>query len=224
MAPDHDHTYKTLAEVATMVANDRLPILLEKVRGKTVLDVGCADMRYRFTHGNYEDLHSSLAKETKEILGVDIDEDGITAMKTTGLNVERADAETMNLGRRFQLIVAGDVIEHLVNPGLFLTNMYLHLEDGGELIITTPNPFNLQQEFKILKHNSIRVNPEHTFWICPTVLKRLLENCGFKMTHLFWIRDRKWYHPSCWPSFLRPYWSPSFLAVAQKRNGFSSDH
>jgi 2-polyprenyl-3-methyl-5-hydroxy-6-metoxy-1,4-benzoquinol methylase len=214
-----NNRYKTLADVPTTVANDRLSILLERVRGKTVLDVGCADTRYRFTHPHYQDLHSSLAKETREILGVDIDEDGITAMKATGFNVQRADAETMHLGRRFQLIVAGDVIEHLANPGLFLTNMHLHLEDEGEFIITTPNPFNFQQGFKILKHNCIRVHPEHTFWICPTVLKRLLENCGFEMTHLFWIRDRKWYHPIRWPSFLRPYWSPSFLAVAQKRVG-----
>ena len=212
--------YKTLADVPTTVVNDRLSILLERVRGKTVLDVGCADMRYRFTHPHYQDLHSSLAKETREILGVDIDEDGITAMKAMGFNVQRADAETMNLGRRFQLIVGGDVIEHLANPGLFLTNMHLHLEDEGELIITTPNPFNFQQGFKILKHNCIRAHPEHTLWICPAALKRLLVNCGFEMTHLFWIRDRKWYHPSRWPSFLRPYWSPSFLAVAQKRIGF----
>jgi hypothetical protein len=36
----HNKRYKPLADVPTTVANDRLSILLERVRGKTVLDVG----------------------------------------------------------------------------------------------------------------------------------------------------------------------------------------
>jgi 2-polyprenyl-3-methyl-5-hydroxy-6-metoxy-1,4-benzoquinol methylase len=163
----HDKRYKPLADVPTTVVNNRLSIVLERVRGKTVLDVGCTRTKHRFAHPHYQPLHSLLVKEAREILGVDIDEDGITAMKATGFNVQRADAETMHLGRRFQLIVARDVIEHLANPGLFLTNMHLHLEDEGELIITTPNPFNFKQGLRILKHNRIRGHPEHTFWICP---------------------------------------------------------
>jgi 2-polyprenyl-3-methyl-5-hydroxy-6-metoxy-1,4-benzoquinol methylase len=213
----HDKRYKPLDDVPTSVANDRLSIILERVRGKTVLDVGCTGTKLRLRHPHYQPLYCTLAKEAREILGVDIDGDGITAMKAAGFSVQRADAETMNLGRRFQLIVAGDVIEHLTNPGLFLTNMHLHLEDEGELIVTTPNPFSFKQGVRILYHNRIRVHPEHTFWFCPTVLKVLFEISGLEMTHLFWIQDRKWYNPNRWPSFLRPYWSPSFLAVAQKK-------
>ena len=205
-----------LVNVPTTVATDRLSILLKKAHGKTVLDVGCTGTKKRFAHPHYQPLHSSLVKEARDILGVDIDEEGIAAMKAAGFNVQRADAETMNLGRRFQLIVAGDMIEHLANPGLFLSNMHLHLEDEGELVITTPNPFSFKQGWRILKHNRIRVHPEHTFWFCPTVLKRLLEVCGFEMTYLYWIRDPRWSLPTQWPAYLRPYWSPEFLVVAQK--------
>ena len=208
----------SLADVPTTVVTDRLSIVLEKAPGKTVLDVGCTGTKKRFAHPHYQPLHFSLVKVARDILGVDIDEEGIAAMKASGFNVQRADAETMNLGRRFQLIVAGDMIEHLANPGLFLSNMHLHLEDEGELVITTPNPFSFKQGWRILKHNRVRVHPEHTFWFCPTVLHRLFEMCGFEMTHLYWIRDPQWYLPTQWPAFLRTYWSPEFLAVAQKGN------
>ena len=207
---------RPLVDIPTSAANDRLSIFLERVRGKTVLDLGCSATKLGISHSRHQYLHHALAREAKEILGVDIDENAVAAMKAAGFNVQAADVETMDLGRRFQVIVAGDIIEHLPNPGLFLKNMLRHLEDGGELLITTPNPFKFKQVLKILKYNQVKVHAEHTCWICPTVLKRLLETCGFKMIHLFWIRDSGWYHTSQWPAFLRPYWSPSFLSVAKK--------
>jgi len=208
--------YRPLADIPTAVTNDRLSILRERVRGKTALDLGCSGTKRGISHLRYQHLHHTLVKEAGEILGVDIDEAAIVAMKAEGFNVQADDAETMNLGRRFQVIIAGDIIEHLPNPGLFLTNMHRHLEDDGELLITTPNPFKFKQVLKILKYNQIKVHTEHTCWICPTVLKRLLEICGLEMTRLFWIRGPRRYRPSQWPALVRPYWSPSFLAVAQK--------
>ena len=207
---------RPLVDIPTSAANDRLSIFLERVRGKTVLDLGCSATKLGISHSRHQYLHHALAREAKEILGVDIDENAVAAMKAAGFNVQAANVETMDLGRRFQVIVAGDIIEHLPNPGLFLKNMLRHLEDDGELLITTPNPFKFKQVLKILKYNQVKVHAEHTCWICPTVLKRLLETSGFKMTHLFWIRDPGWYRPSRWPAFLRSYWSPSFLSVAKK--------
>jgi 2-polyprenyl-3-methyl-5-hydroxy-6-metoxy-1,4-benzoquinol methylase len=208
--------YRPLVDIPISASNDRLSILLERVRGKTVLDLGCSGTKLGISHFRYQYLHHTLAKEAGEILGVDIDEHAVAAMKAAGFNVQAANAETMNLGRRFQVIIAGDIIEHLPNPGLFLKNMRDHLEEDGELLITTPNPFKFKQILKILKYNQVKVHAEHTCWICPTVLKRLLEISGLKMTHLFWIRDPEWYRPSQWPALIRPYWSPSFLSVAKK--------
>ena len=139
-----------IADIPTAVTNDRLSILRERVRGKTALDLGCCGTKRGISHSRYQYLHHTLVKEAGEILGVDIDEAVIVAMKAEGFNVQADDAETMNLGRRFQVIIAGDIIEHLPNPGLFLTNMHRHLEDDGELLITTPNPFKFKQVLKIL--------------------------------------------------------------------------
>jgi hypothetical protein len=91
-----------------------------------------------------------------------------------------------------------------------------HLEDDGTFLITTPNPFNINQVWKILKYNQIKVHGEHTCWICPTVLKQLLERYGLRMKHLYWIRDPGWYLPKFWLSLLRPYWTASFLSVVEK--------
>jgi 2-polyprenyl-3-methyl-5-hydroxy-6-metoxy-1,4-benzoquinol methylase len=207
---------RPLAHIPTTSVNNRLEIILARVRGKTVLDLGCSGSRHGVSEIRHQSLHRSLAVEAGDILGIDIDKDAVAAMKAAGFAVQVGDVETMNLGRKFQIIVAGDIIEHLPNPGVFLSNMHRHLEDDGEFIITTPNPFKFKQNLKILKYNQIKVHTGHTCWLCPTVLNRLLDISGFRMTHLYWLRDAKWWIPSQWPAYIRPYWSASFLAVVKK--------
>lgn len=207
---------RPLSNIPTTSVNNRLPVILDRVRGRTVLDLGCSGSRHGVSEVRHQSLHRALAREAGDILGIDIDKNAVAAMKAAGYNVAVGDVETVDLGREFQVIVAGDIIEHLPNPGLFLSNMRRHLADDGELLITMPNPFKFKQDLNILKYNQIKVHVGHTCWLCPTVLMRLLEISGLTMTHLFWLRGGKWYVPSHWPAYLRPYWSTSFLAVVKK--------
>jgi 2-polyprenyl-3-methyl-5-hydroxy-6-metoxy-1,4-benzoquinol methylase len=153
-------------------------IILQHVRGRTVLDVGCVgdDPADRARPGG---VHRLIFAEAAQVVGLDIDAVGVEAMRAAGYNVIHGDAETADLGRQFQCIVAGELIEHLANPGLFLANMRRHLAPGGELVVTTPNPFYPSRMLEILLLGRVRMNPSHTCWYCPRTLERTLHLAGF---------------------------------------------
>ncbi len=77
---------------------------------------------------------------------MDADADGVTFFNDHGLspcvqgNVETATLEPLG-GRPFDVIVAGEIIEHLENPGLFLRACRPLLSAEGSLIITTINAY-----------------------------------------------------------------------------------
>jgi SAM-dependent methyltransferase len=133
----------------------------------------------------------------------------------------------MDLGRTFDCIVAGEVIEHLSNPGAFLDKMALHLKPDGHLIITTPNAFNIRLFWRILKNNNIKAHGEHTCWYDPLTLTQLLMRHSFGVERIFFSNRKKWYlrknifklkyqMPKL-ITFARPYFSGTIVAIAKKR-------
>lgn len=109
----------------------RIKKLLESVYpGKSILNIGCVQN---------QEIHSTLAESAKKIVGIDIDSDGIIKMKARGFDVLDMNAENIVLDHKFDYIIAGEVIEHLSNPGLFLSGITKILNDNGEIILTTPN-------------------------------------------------------------------------------------
>ena len=85
---------------------------------------------------------------SKEIVGVDLDENGISTLKKLmpnhefiNHNIEKLDTCTNLTGRKFDLIIAADVYEHLYNIGDFLDGARKLLNTNGQLLLTTPNSF-----------------------------------------------------------------------------------
>ena len=70
--------------------------------------------------------------------------------------------------------------------------------------------------WKILKYDDVQVHEEHTAWFDPQTLSRLLAMSGYRVERLCWIRSpRRHGRVTLWPAWLRNYFSPSFLVVAQ---------
>ena len=136
-------------------------------------------------------------------------------MVENGFNAKTADVITMDLGEQFDCIVGGEIIEHLPNPGHFLSNMRKHLKDGGTLIITTPNPFYIKQTWKIWRYNRPSVHEEHTCWFDPITLCNLCAMSGLEVIDIYWVRSRKRQFLKVWPSLLRNYFSHSFMILAK---------
>ena len=199
---------------------DRLPIIERHVRERDVLDLGCVDARpQRHTaEQRMEHKPNLLFKRICELnpktLGIDIDPEGVKVMRAMGFNVECGDVETMDLGRQFDTIIAGELIEHLENPGRFLRNMRKHLKPSGVIIISTPNPFYAGQTWKIWHYGKPMVHEDHMGWQDPATLGQILRRTGFEPFEGYWIQPK----PSIlktWKRLLRPYFSHTFMCLAR---------
>lgn len=165
----------------------RIEAILERIpRGISILDVGCVNHdASRADDPNW--LHQHLDARG-DVLGIDYLAADIRELQAEGWNVECADAEVMDLGETFDVIVAGELIEHLANPGAFLTRARDHLSDTGRLILTTPNPWGVTYLKRLVTPGEVHCNDEHTCWLDRRTLRQLLERHGFEVAEHEFIR------------------------------------
>src|SRR5262245_29333406 len=130
--------------VAPLPLVQRVDYLIDRCRGRRVLHLGCTNWPY--TDAALADgslLHLQLQKVAAELHGVDADPEGLARLAARGHNhlhqgdLERLD--TLPLAASFDVIVAGEIIEHLANPGRFLAGVQALMLADTSLIITTVN-------------------------------------------------------------------------------------
>jgi 2-polyprenyl-3-methyl-5-hydroxy-6-metoxy-1,4-benzoquinol methylase len=111
-------------------------MLLEAVgAGRRVLDVGCSS--------GY--LAEPLSKRGNTIVGIELDPAAAREAEQWCERVVVGDVETMELPfepASFDVIVCGDVIEHLRDPRRTLERLAPFLRPGGTLVASTPNIAN----------------------------------------------------------------------------------
>jgi SAM-dependent methyltransferase len=115
--------------------------------GKRVLHLGCTNSP--FTNESIKNdmlLHHDLKKVAKELYGFDYDAEGLEIFKRIGeKNIYWADLEKLDeveLDETFDVIIAGEMIEHLSNPGLFLRGIRRFMNKDSKLVITTINAYS----------------------------------------------------------------------------------
>jgi len=143
----------------------------------SVLDVGFLGQGTSTNSSNW--VNRLLRERASEVWGIDLDFDE-SKLPIEGKYI-RASAESFDLAeKKFDVIFAGDLIEHLINPGLFLSRSKAHLKEGGRLILTTPNCFNLFNIAEKFSKGEPTVNPDHTCYFNDKTLRVLLAKCGLK--------------------------------------------
>lgn len=161
---------------------NREEFILDICRNQNVLHLGCADSPYtveRIEKGNW--LHSKLSKVASACVGIDLDSNSIQQIaEKYGINniicgnVEKLDHLKLGL---FDVVVAGEIIEHLNNPGLFLESVRSVLSPSGRLVITTTNAFCFRKFIRI-PFGQESIHPDHTFYFSHTTLHSLAKRFG----------------------------------------------
>ncbi len=124
----------------------RVEFIKNACAGKKVLHLGCTN--YPYTQEAIENemlLHTELGKTASELYGFDFDQAGIDILNINGVeNLYQADLEKLeevNLDKTFDVIIAGEIIEHLRNPGKFLQGIQRFMNSETNLVITTINAY-----------------------------------------------------------------------------------
>jgi len=124
--------------------------------GKQVLDIGCRDgaLTSFFINGN-------------NVVGIDIDNFALSKARDLGIDTLEMDlyGDWNKLdGRRFDVIVAGEVLEHLYYPEKVIKVIKDHLSDDGVFVGSVPNAFSFKNRLRYLfgskKHTPLS-DPTH---------------------------------------------------------------
>jgi SAM-dependent methyltransferase len=145
----------------------RVEYLKDVCRGKSVLHLGCTNWPYTdivLKEGTL--LHLQLAEIASELYGFDADQEGLDVLSDRGVeNLFRADLERLDevpLDRTFDVILAGEMIEHLSNPGVFLRGIKRFMRANSTLVITTINAYGGARMFLYsLRGRGGRIEPVH---------------------------------------------------------------
>ena len=174
---------------------DRNAFLLERARGKKVLHLGCADEHaVSLKIKKQVHLHAQLAAVARELWGVDASRHGLSELREAGFSnliqgdVERLDEIDALRDQEFDVVIAGELIEHIFNPGLFLKTCRTLCAADTELILTTPNALCYSQTiFALLDREAI--HPDHTVMWSPTTLRHLVGRSGYIVTNVLVYGD-----------------------------------
>jgi SAM-dependent methyltransferase len=156
--------------------------------GRAMLDIGSIghDYQARQAIGTfYFDRFREMAGTLK---GLDILEAEVAQARANGYDVVCANAESYVEPGAYDVIFAGELIEHLNNAGAFLRACHVNLKPDGVLILTTPNAFSLSRIAKAIVSltNEPPLNHEHTCYYTPLALQQLTLREGFERRELYY--------------------------------------
>jgi SAM-dependent methyltransferase len=135
--------------------------------GRHVLDVGCRTgaLTQYYAHGN-------------DVVGVDVDRDALArARERLGIETLWADAEDglPFEDASFDVVVMGEVLEHLADPGSAVAHARRVLRPGGQLVGSVPNAFRLKSRVAYVRGRYPGDwDPTHLQLFTPDALRRLL--------------------------------------------------
>lgn len=169
--PDPAYAQKMMHPLPTVGEVKRERFILDRCVGKIVLDIGASG-----------ELHKGIVEVSSAWYGIDhpSNQPGKwpTNMQYTDLDVHPESVPN----KKIDVIVCGEVIEHLSNPGRLLHFMR-HYYVGATLLVSVPNAFSAIAQ-KWLRKGIENVNSDHVAWYSPKTLANLLSRAGWKIEEL----------------------------------------
>lgn len=184
-------------------------------RGKRVLDIGVVSHSARY----FEQTgwrHGRIRKAAAYCLGIDILAPLVDELRQRGFHVRCVDATSdADLQERFDVVFAGDVIEHVDNAVALLRFGGRHLAPRGRMYVTTPNPFcrKFYREFR--RQGVMVTNLDHVAWVSPTMALELgrradLRLAAYHLAKRYTGLNQAW-HRMLWRFTPAEYAFPEFI-------------
>ena len=185
-------------KISKLRVHRRCEFFVGKAKNKTVLSVGLGGFdhttNYSFdyhTANLRETLSGRIAEAAKSATFVDISQGAIGAFsgRINGKCVfaditDRPDDWPSDLkDQKFEVILLGEVLEHLTDPGRALMNLTSVLKEGGQIVISVPSAFSLPGIAHAVFGNE-EIHPEHVCYYSPATLTRLLNMCHLQTEEL----------------------------------------
>lgn len=166
--PLNEHAHSAHAKLLALVGRDR-----------HVLDVGCSS--------GY--LARPLVASGCTVVGLELDPDAAEAAREVCTGVLVGDVETMELPFEqgsFDVVLCGDVVEHLRDPGAFLARVRPLLRADGRVVLTTPNVANWAMRIGLLagrwRYTDRGIlDRTHTHLFTRATLVETLERAGYRV-------------------------------------------
>lgn len=190
--------YVTISDLAKTPIT-RVEFLTTKVKGKKIIHLGCVDhlplVDSKIKSNTW--LHSLLCEQSQRCLGIDINQEGIDYIKSLGYKdsiyydmLSEPASETI-LKENWDLLILGEILEHVDNPVLFLTKIR---EKYGsvikQMVITVPNALRWINFKNVLKNKEV-INSDHRFWFTPYTLAKISTQAGYEVEEFDFLLDYK---------------------------------
>jgi 2-polyprenyl-3-methyl-5-hydroxy-6-metoxy-1,4-benzoquinol methylase len=177
---------------------ERLPAALP--RDAPILDVGCGTGAW---------LGRLYARGFSNLTGIDYDtaQTSIAAGRVERIDLNQPDWTPLDA--RFALITAIEVVEHIENLGVFFDRLQHYLDDGGTILMTTPNIASVAARLRFLLLNQLKQfdslgDPTHLTPVVLATLPRLVQRHGLRIA-AYWgfpsdgstVTSRGWVNLLC---------------------------
>jgi SAM-dependent methyltransferase len=178
----------------------RIELIVDQVYKKDVLDLGCVEHDFSCANDPFWWLHNRIKLRANHVVGLDCDRDSVDRLVTDKWDIIWGNAECFDLRRTFDVVVAGELLEHLTNHRSCLESIKRHLRPGGKLVLSVPNSNSLNYFLQNLVFGHEVDSWDHTVSFTPLIITNLLRKCGFEMVSITLCQPNRIYHHG---SFLR---------------------
>lgn len=147
--------------------------------GRRVLDLGCRDgaLTQAYLDGN-------------EVVGVDADQEALAEAARLGIETHWADLDQpLDLDdQSFDVVVAGELLEHLRDPRRLVGEVRRVLRSGGTFVASVPNAYRLKGRLLFLFGRPPENDPTHLQMFSAADVRALL--AGFDDPQLNFVAGR----------------------------------